>query len=153
MSVNDLIAEIESSDFDLARLNNIDLTDADPQVFIQGLTSNSPSARFVSVKVLGELKTINAVPRLCTALLSDGDEDVRWQSAKALMAIASPSSVDSLITAIHDNSYLVRSYAIKALAAIGNDKAITALMDTTKSDDYDTRLWATTALNGLMANK
>ena len=172
MSVNELLFQIDSADFleaeQLANLAGIDLTDADPQVFINGLSHEKDVIRYVSVKVLGMLaatategleaslvkgwKSINGLTLQLTKMLaSDPDDDVKAAVAETLGLINDRLAVPSLIKALDDKCYLVRRYAIKSLGLIGGDNAITALIQTSKSDDHDMRIWSASTLKRFMA--
>jgi hypothetical protein len=183
MSVNELLFQIDNADFleaeQLANLTGIDLTDADPQVFINGLSHEKDVIRYVSVKVLGmiaasetkeletastkglesgkklesikELKSVNDLTLQLTKMLaSDPDDDVKAAVAETLGLINDRLAVPSLIKALDDKCYLVCRYAIKSLGLIGGDDAITALIQTSKSDDYDMRIWSASTLKRLV---
>jgi len=171
MSVNELLSRIDSADFleaeQLANLAGIDLTDADPQVFINGLSHEKDVIRYVSVKVLGliaasatkgldplstkGLESTNGLTLQLTKMLaSDPDNDVKSAVAETLGLINDRLAVPSLIKALDDKCYLVRRYAIKSLGLIGGDDAITSLIQTSKSDDYDMRIWSASTLKRFM---
>jgi HEAT repeat protein len=64
---------------------------------------------------LGEL----AVPGLLP-LLSSGDDQTRWEAAKALCEIHSPASAAGLVTALEDREFGVRWLAAEGLSATGH---------------------------------
>ena len=59
-----------------------------------------------------------AVPHLCD-LLKDKNKDARWEAARALVEIASPSSARSLVRALEDKVFDVRWLAATALIKMG----------------------------------
>jgi HEAT repeat protein len=70
-------------------------------------------ARLALIDIGGE-----AVPFLIKAL-SSNQEQVRWESAKALVKIANPGSIGSLVKALQDEVFDIRWLAAEALIAIG----------------------------------
>jgi HEAT repeat protein len=70
-------------------------------------------ARLALIDIGGE-----AVPSLIKALESN-QQQVRWESAKALVKIANPRSIASLIKALQDEVFDIRWLAAEALIAIG----------------------------------
>jgi HEAT repeat protein len=154
MDVNNLLIQIDNADFltaeELAQCKDIDLTNANPQIFIAGLSHDKSVIRFVSTKILGELKSTDAITKLCHILVHDEDDDVRWSAAKSLGIIGAQSAIDAMITAINDDCYIVRNYAIKGLIAIGGHKAVNAIIHATHSDDYDTQILSQSALKQLI---
>ena len=59
--------------------------------------------------------------------LSDPNQAVRWESAKALGQIMDPRSIDALVKALQDRLFDVRWLAAEALIAIG-DKSVKPLL-------------------------
>ncbi len=57
-------------------------------------------------------------------LLASKDEQTRWEAAKALVAIADPSAIPSLIDALEDNVFDIRWLAGEALVAIGPESVL-----------------------------
>ena len=86
-------------------------------------------ARLTLIDIGGE-----AVPSLIEAL-SSSQEQVRWESAKALVKIANPRSIVSLIKALQDEVFDIRWLAAEALIAIGLESIkplLAALVDEPK---------------------
>src|SRR5512143_691515 len=59
-------------------------------------------------------------PRLIQ-LLSSPDEQLRWEAAKALAAIADPASAPALVAALEDRSFGVRWLASSGLIALDRE--------------------------------
>jgi HEAT repeat protein len=64
-----------------------------------------------------------------TKLLSDKDQQTRWEAAKALGAISDHAAIPALIATLEDNIFEVRWLASEALVGIGID-AINPLLET-----------------------
>jgi HEAT repeat protein len=64
-----------------------------------------------------------------TILLSDKDQQTRWEAAKALVAIADPVAIPALVNALEDKVFEVRWLASEALVGIGID-SIKPLLET-----------------------
>jgi hypothetical protein len=58
---------------------------------------------------------------LLLPLLKDPDDDVRWETAKALAEIADPKAAYDLVGLLVDHNFGVRWVAAEALMAIGRD--------------------------------
>ena len=56
-----------------------------------------------------------------TKLLTDKDQQTRWEAAKALGAIADPAAIPALIKALEDNIFDIRWLGAEALVGIGPD--------------------------------
>ena len=54
-------------------------------------------------------------------LLQDPDDDVRWETAKALAEIADPRAASGLVDLLLDHNFGVRWVAAEALISIGRD--------------------------------
>ena len=76
----------------------------------------------------------NAVPLLIKTL-SDKNDWVRWEGAKALSQIGSPASVQALLEALTDKSFEVRWLAAEGLIRIGRRSIIPSLKALVKSSD------------------
>ncbi len=75
-----------------------------------------------------------AVPELIP-LLSDPNDDVRWEAAKALSEIASPRGASDLVSALDDHNFGVRWLAAEGLIAIGQDALPPLLKSLTERSD------------------
>ena len=56
-----------------------------------------------------------------TEILASKDQQTRWEAAKALVAIANPAAIPSLINALEDKVFDIRWLAAEALVAIGHE--------------------------------
>ena len=101
---------------------------------IRLLRSRDPIQRAQARRSLVEMGKA-ATPDL-TRLLTDRDEHVRWEAAKALVQIADPAAIPALIEALNDESADVRWLAAKAMIALRRDALqplLTALIERSKS--------------------
>ncbi len=90
------------------------------------LTSNSIRLRHQARERLARMGEA-AVPFLIQALNSR-DEQLRWEAAKTLDEIASPSTVLALMGALEDENCDIRWLASEGLIALG-DKALVPLLE------------------------
>lgn len=67
-----------------------------------------------------------AVEPLISAL-TDSDDQVRWEAAKALSAIRDPAAASALVTALDDELFGVRWLAAEGIAALGRDGLLALL--------------------------
>ena len=67
--------------------------------------------------------------------LSDDDEHVRWEAAKALEGIADPAAADALAESLNDESAGVRWIAGEALVAIGWEGVRQVLLNLLRRSD------------------
>ena len=70
-----------------------------------------------------------------TEILTAQDQQTRWEAAKALGAIADPSSIPALIKTLEDNIFDIRWLAAQALIAIGTDSIEPLLEALSQSSD------------------
>jgi HEAT repeat protein len=70
-----------------------------------------------------------------TEILAAQDQQTRWEAAKALGAIADPSSIPALIKILEDNVFDIRWLAAQALIAIGTESIVPLLEALSKSSD------------------
>lgn len=90
------------------------------------LTSNSIRLRHQARERLAKMGEA-AVPYLIQAMNSR-DEQLRWEAAKTLDEIASPSTVQALMGALEDENCDIRWLASEGLVALG-DKALVPLLE------------------------
>jgi HEAT repeat protein len=83
------------------------------------LQDESEVIRSHVMKVIGERKSKDAVPRLESALLAESDS-VRANAARALELTGDRSSLPALIRALDDPFFKVRSLSAHAIAAVAN---------------------------------
>lgn len=93
--------------------------------FVQAFESKDPVERETA---RGELAKVgeSAVPTLVTALRHQ-KQQVRWEAAKTLTAIAHPAAASSLVDALGDEDNDVRWVAGEALIALGGDAIVPVL--------------------------
>jgi HEAT repeat protein len=75
-----------------------------------------------------------SVPSLIE-LLTDKNDWVRWEAAKALSQIGNPSSIQALLAALTDKSFEVRWLAAEGLIKIGRKAIIPSLIALENSSD------------------
>jgi HEAT repeat protein len=66
-------------------------------------------------------------------LLTDSNDQVRWEAAKALSEIGDPSAASALVVALEDESFGVRWLAADGLIAMGRD-ALPPLLEALEED-------------------
>jgi HEAT repeat protein len=70
-----------------------------------------------------------------TKLLTDKDQQTRWEAAKALVAIADPVAIPALIKTLEDNIFDIRWLASEALVTLGTDSVIPLLETLSRSSE------------------
>lgn len=109
---------------------------------------NHPRAgvRSNAAVVLGNIKDIESVDMLITALRTDADSEVRMNSAEALGKMAERWSIDSLgnavsalTEALNDRDFNVRQKAADALGEIKAVQAVPALIEALRTFGKDSR--------------
>ena len=100
-----------------------------------------------AVKALGRIKDRRGVPPLI-AVLNDKDEKshVKASAAKALGWIGEPDAVESLVAALKDAHWTVRSRAANALGTIRDPRAVEPLISMLEDEDPLVRGYAVDAL-------
>jgi HEAT repeat protein len=68
-------------------------------------------------------------------ILTDRNDWVRWEAAKALSQIGNPSSIQALLEALNDKSFEVRWLAAEGLIRIGRKAIIPALKTLINNSD------------------
>lgn len=92
--------------------------------------------KHVAIELLGEMRSVAAVPRLI-GYLKDARRDLRRASSRALGAIAAPESLEHLLeTSQRDVDAHVRRSAIEALGRIGAKEAFGPLVDLLEVEQY-----------------
>jgi len=86
------------------------------------LQDESEVIRSHVMKVIGERRSKDAVPRLESALLAESDT-VRANAARALEEVGDKSSLPALIRALDDPFFKVRSLSAHAIAAVAKGDA------------------------------
>jgi len=114
---------------------------------IKQLKSDSAEARAAAVTALAEIGDAHAVPGIAE-LLNDEERGLRVAAAQALGAIAHPSAVGPLITALRgEKTWEVRHEIVEALRKIGDPNAVNQLVLLLESDrDEGAREFAAWAL-------
>jgi HEAT repeat protein len=96
--------------------------------------NGTSTERTRAVDVLGEARSVEAIPDLSNILLKSGDASLREHSATSLGHIADPSSVPVLVEALsNDPATSVSVSAAEALGRIGGRQAETALLQESKA--------------------
>jgi len=86
------------------------------------------------------------------SLLSEGDSDVQWHSALTLSMIGKPA-VDSLILALKDKHWWVRTRSAWALGEIKDTRAVEPLIQSVNDQDWYVRWGAADALGKIGDNR
>lgn len=103
------------------------------EALAEALRSKNVAERAKTREKLVALRHVAVIPLLHR--LSDPDEHVRWEAAKALAEIADPSAADGLAEALNDESAGVRWNAGEGLIAIGWDGAKQVLVTLLRKSD------------------
>lgn len=130
-SVNDLINSLKSDDVKEQKQAARELVDiGKPAVkpILKLLKDQEWKIRWYASEILGEIGDDESVQEL---IISMGDENsgVRTKSMLALVEIGEPA-VDSLINALSNEDWQIRSRAAEALGLIGAKKAVNPLIET-----------------------
>lgn len=125
----------------------IESSDADDlKGLIRKLESKDPTVRKEVAWKLGEIKDPLAVEPLMAILKEDNDWDVRSMAEDALVKIGAPA-VDSLVVALKDEEWRVRTRATRTLGAIKDFRAVDPLITALKKDNvFIVRRFAAQAL-------
>ena len=94
---------------------------------IADLASKDGIIRVKARRQLVAYKARSVAPLIKT--LSNENDWVRWEAAKALSQIANPASIQALLEALSDKTFEVRWLAAEGLAQIGR-KAVVPLVET-----------------------
>jgi HEAT repeat protein len=113
---------------------------------IDTLDRGMPPGRLLAVRVLGNLRAIEASPALREAMRDEESADVRAQAALALGKIGNPDDLPALIEAASDETWPVRALAASALGMIGDVSTIPTLRELTVDREWWVRLNASRAL-------
>jgi HEAT repeat protein len=97
-------------------------TAADPRRVLENLRHQSPDVRRTTLYVVAKEKLTRAVPRTITLMLTDIDEEVRAAAAWALDQMNNVDAAPSLILALYDDCFSVRSNAGWGLVSMGRRK-------------------------------
>ncbi|MBW7876570.1 MAG: adenine phosphoribosyltransferase [Candidatus Cloacimonetes bacterium] len=89
---------------------------------IRALRSKNTDIRYWSVKVLGDLQCLDAVPQICQILKNDSSWSVRASAALALGEMGYEDATLDLVDALRDSSEYVKKNAMVALNRIGEIK-------------------------------
>lgn len=94
------------------------MSDKIPTILRQ-LSSSDPSQRTVALVLIGKSRIHSLIPEVEQLLVDDGSDDVRAMAAWTLDLLGDPETVPSLIKAMYDKSFGVRSNAGWALVHMG----------------------------------
>jgi HEAT repeat protein len=111
----------------------------------KGLRHEDAEVRWVTVLLLEEMRTPEAVDLLIAAL-GDPFLSVRWRATIALGNIGDRSAVEPLIRALEDPSQHVRKEAAASLGGVGDPRAIEPLVGRLTDPDAGVRIAAARAL-------
>jgi adenine phosphoribosyltransferase len=89
---------------------------------IRALRSKNTDIRYWSVKVLGDLQCMDAIPQICQILKNDTSWSVRASAALALGEMGYEDATLDLVDALRDSSEYVKKNAMVALNRIGEIK-------------------------------
>jgi HEAT repeat protein len=113
----------------------IDSPDSAIQSLIAELSNKDGIERVKARRRLIGYKAQAVVPLI--KILTDKNDWVRWEAAKALSQIGNPESIQALLDALNDKSFEVRWLAAEGLIRIGRKSVIPSLKAlTTHSDSY-----------------
>lgn len=79
------------------------------------LKSSRPADRRIAAILIGKARLFDWIPKLIYLLREDPDKSVREMAAYALDLLSAPTSIPSLIAALYDDAFGVRSGAGWAL--------------------------------------
>lgn len=104
------------------------------------IVSNRPASEDGMVRIKTRRRLVAYKSRSVAPMikaLSNKSDYVRWEAAKALSQIGSPSSIQSLLRSLEDNIFDVRWLAAEGLIGIGQKAAVPMLKKLVKhSDSY-----------------
>jgi len=110
------------------------------------LGSGTPPGRLLAVRVLGNLRALEAGPALREAMRDGESPDLRAQAALALGKIGNPDDLPALVESASDEAWPVRALAASALGMIGEASTIPTLRELTVDREWWVRLNASRAL-------
>ena len=110
------------------------------------LGGGTPPGRLLAVRVLGNLRALEAGPALGEAMRDGESPDLRAQAALALGKIGNPDDLPALVESTSDEAWPVRALAASALGMIGEASTIPTLRELTVDQEWWVRLNASRAL-------
>jgi len=102
-------------------------------------TSTDSEARLDAATALGKTNSLQMVPALSKALVSDQDKYVRSSCAGYLGSIKGAEAEKSLLQAVADPEPYVRKKVVEALFRLGTDQARKAIDNALKDSDSEVR--------------
>jgi HEAT repeat protein len=112
------------------------------------LSDREMSIRRQAARGLGTLRADGGIPELVSAVREDRDDDVRFESARALRKIGNPSVGDRIVPVLNFNNPHVRDEVISTLGALRFRRAVpdlTRVFEQSKPSEH-TRSEALSAL-------
>jgi HEAT repeat protein len=103
------------------------------QSLVTDLASEDGVVRIKARRQLVDYKSRAVAPLIKT--LSNKNDYVRWEAAKALSQIGSPASIRALLRALEDNMFDVRWLAAEGLIRIGEKAVVPMLKKLVKHSD------------------
>ncbi|MBI1952957.1 MAG: HEAT repeat domain-containing protein [Candidatus Omnitrophica bacterium] len=119
---------------------------ATAQEVLQATRDPIPTVRSSALSAWRAIRQAESLDRLEEALRLDPDDNVRWQAAIEMEALASPKAVPALIGALKDKKPLVRIGAAEALNGIPDPKALDPLIAALRDRESPVRRAAAQAL-------
>ncbi len=106
----------------LDKLADVGVVGQSPDGLISVLDDQEPHNRWVTVGLLGQIKSAKSVAAL-TKALDDQNPGVRAKAAESLGAIGTDAAVDALVAELMDPGSYTRPHAVAALGMVKNARA------------------------------
>jgi hypothetical protein len=137
-----LIAWLTDSDWTkrLKAVQEIKSSDKTVPLLAQALRDENHQVRRLAAAALGTTGSIEAVPALCTAVLTDPHVGVRRTAGDALSDIGDPSAQPTMCKALKDANKLVRWRAARFLFDTGTTSALPFLENAVDDEEFEVRL-------------
>ena len=118
---------------------------------IKNIDSDNEDMFYWITKIIGKLRSVEAVESLISILDKNKDNEKREIIIKTLGTIGDEKSIDHLIMRLNDNSWTMRKYAAESLLLSG-EKIVEKMVETYNDKNPDVRYWSVWIL-GKIDNK
>ncbi|MBX3149589.1 virulence factor [Candidatus Obscuribacterales bacterium] len=137
-----LVAWLDDEDWRrrLAAVQEIKASEETVPLLARALQDENQQVRRLAAAALGTTGSIDAIPVLCTAVLTDPHVGVRRTAGDALSDIGDPLAEPAMCEALQDANKLVRWRAARFLFDVGTNEALPFLERAINDREFEVRL-------------
>lgn len=137
-----LVAWLDDEDWRrrLAAVQEIKASEETVPLLARALKDENQQVRRLAAAALGTTGSIDAIPALCTAVLTDPHVGVRRTAGDALSDIGDPLAEPAMCEALQDANKLVRWRAARFLFDVGTNEALPFLERAINDNEFEVRL-------------